>query len=751
VADLLDRLRAALASRYLVERELGRGGMATVYLARDIKHERSVAIKLLRPELASHGYRPERFLREIRTVAGLTHPNILPLHDSDDREGLLFYVMPYMVEGTLRDRLLRETRLPIMEAVRVARAIASALDYAHRHGVLHRDVKPENIFLQEGQPLVADFGVALALSACCDDLTEAGFAVGTPAYMSPEQASGDDAVDGRSDLYALACVMYEMVTGRPPFDGGNVRKTLALHATAPVPRVRPLRPEAPAALEDVLVRALAKNPEDRFTTSAAFGDALEHALSLPTPDRRGLGEGGQGRAIAVLPFVNASQDPDAEYLSDGITDELIYALGKVDGLRVISRTSVFALKGEHRDIRATGALLNVAAVLEGTVRTAGRRLRITAQLTDVLNGRLLWSERYDREMEDVFAIQDEIARTIVSTLRHTLLGDIGEPSRPRYTESVTAYSLYLRGRYHWNRRSKEGIAEAIKHFEAAIAEDPGFALAYSGLADAYALHIDYRGLTVAGGMDRAKAEARKALELDESLAEAHTSLGWVTFIYDWDWEAAAREFIRALTLNPAYATAHQWYAWLLAAMGRLEEALAQTRTAVELDPISVPIRRGLGWLYYYARQPDPAVMHLRRAIAMDPTSTENHRLLALAQMQRSSQEDAMRAVREALVLAPQSAYCLGTLGYLEGVRGRTDRTRQALGQLQALAGERYVSPVAFVMAHVGLGDVDGAFHWLAEAYEERRGWLAYLNVEPVFDLLRSDERFPALLRKVGLE
>jgi serine/threonine-protein kinase len=725
--------------------------MATVYLARDVKHDRHVAIKLLRPDLVSYGYHPERFLREIRTVAGLIHPNILPLHDSDECDGLLFYVMPYVEAGTLRDRLSRDARLPIKEAVRIATAVATGLDYAHRRDVLHRDIKPGNIFLHEGQPLVADFGVARAITECCDDLTLAGLAVGTPAYMSPEQASADDDLDGRSDLYGLACVLYEMVTGQPPFAGGNARKTMVLHAIGPVPRVRPLRGEVSEALEDVIVRGLAKDPADRFATTAAFGEALELALSQPTPSRRRLDRtGSDSRTIAVLPFANVSPHPDTEYLSDGITDELINALAKVAGLRVVSRTSVFALKGEQRDVRAIGALLDVSVVLEGTVRIAGDRLRVAAQLTDVANGRLLWSERYDREVQDVFAIQDEIAQTIVSTLRRTVLRDIGEPPPRRYTENVRAYGLYLKGRYHWNRRSPEGIAEAIRHFEAAIAEDPEYPLAYSGLADCHALQTDYRGLPVAQGMERAKAEARKALELDDSLAEAHTSLGWVTFIYDWDWESASREFGRAIALNPDYATAHQWYAWLLAAVGRLDEALAEGHVAMELDPVSVAIRRGVGWLHYYAHQPDTAVMHLRRAVVMDPTSPENHRVLALAQMQKGSYDDAAQSVREALALSPESVYARAALGYLEALRGREAEAVQLLLELQARARQHYVSPVAFVTLYVGLRDADRAFHWLEEAYRERRGWLTYLKVEPLFDPIRQEARFEQLLSRMKL-
>jgi serine/threonine-protein kinase len=751
MATLPERLAAVLQDRYSLEREIGRGGMATVYLATDRKHERRVAIKVLHPDLAAHGYHPERFLREIRIVASLTHPQILPLHDSDECEGFLYYIMPFVAGGSLRARLERDGPLPVDDTIVITRAIAAALDYAHRHDVVHRDIKPENILFNEGQPVIADFGVARAISVCCDDLTVAGVAIGTPAYMSPEQATGEEQLDARSDLYSLACVVYEMLTGTPPFTGTNVRQTMVRHAVEPPPALRSARPDIPPGVEGAILRALAKEPADRFATTVGFAEALSAPSSsaphlFPVPDAR--------RTIAVLPFVNASPDPENEYLSDGITDELINALAKVEGLRIASRTSAFALKGTSRDVRSIGASLGVSAILEGTVRKADRRLRVTAQLTNVADGRLLWSERYDREIEDVFALQDEIAGTIVQTLRHTLLGDLGELVPRRYTENVAAHNLYLKGRYYWNQRTKEGIAQAIHCFEQAIAEDPEYALAYSGLADCHAIQVDYRGIPAAEGMQRAKEEARRALALDETLAEAHTSLAWVTFIYDWDWAGAEKAFRRAIELNPRYATARQWHAWLLTALGRTEHALAEGRSALELDPASVTVRRSMGWLYYYARRYDAAAEHLRRALAMDPTSSENHRVLGLVHTQRGALDEAETALRQAL--APhrgerESAYALAALGYLQARRGDRAAAEERLRELEHRAREEYVSPVALVTILVELDRADPALDWLERAYEERRGWLAYLTVEPVLDPLRGNPRFAALVRKMRLD
>jgi eukaryotic-like serine/threonine-protein kinase len=739
-------LAAALATRYAIERELGRGGMATVYLAEDRKHRRKVAVKALRPDLAVQ-LGAERFLREIGIAALLTHPHILPLIDSGEAAGLLYYVMPYVSGESLRQRLVREQRLPIRDALRAARDVGAALDYAHRQGFVHRDIKPENILFADGHAVVADFGIARAVSAAgVESVTEAGLALGTPAYMSPEQASAERDLDVRSDLYSLACVLFEMLAGEPPFTGPHARAIIARQLTEHPRSVRALRPDTPPAVEQAIARALAKDPEDRFPTVARFIEALD-AGEAPRTEAALLGT---TRSLAVLPFVNMSPDPETDYFSDGITEELINALTKVGGLRVASRTSVFALKNKPQDVRAIGALLGVSAVLEGSVRKAGDQLRITARLTAADDGRHLWSERYDRKLDDVFAIQDELARTIVSTLRTTFLAEVTDPTPRRYTENLVAYGLYLRGRYSWNKRSAEGVREAIAYFEQAIAADPKYALAYSGLSDAYALQVDYRRVPVTEGLNRARDYARQALALDDSIAEAHTSLAWVLFIYDWDWHDAARTFRRAVELNPGYATARQWYSFVLAALGHLDQALVEGHAALELDPASVSIRRSLGWLYYYARRFDTALDHLRRAIAMNPTSQETYRLLGLALAQQGAFDQAERALREAMAIPEESSYAPAALGYVLAMRGERPAAEAILAELDVRSGSEYVSPVAFQMVHLGLGNHDQAFTWLERAYEERRGWLAYLKVEPMLDPLRSDSRFAEFVHRMRL-
>jgi serine/threonine protein kinase/tetratricopeptide (TPR) repeat protein len=740
----LTAVQEMLAGRYVVQRELGSGGMATVYLAEEVKHARPVAIKVLRPELGvSFGH--ERFLREIGIAARLSHPHLVPLLDSGEVHGHLYYVSAYVPGGSLRERLEREHRLPVADALRITAEVGAALDYAHRAGFVHRDVKPENVLFADGHALLADFGIARAFSLEDGTLmTQSGMAIGTPAYMSPEQASGEQHLDGRSDVYSLACVLYEMLTGEPPFSGGMAQTIMARHVTETPRKLRALAPDVPAAVEAAVSRALAKDPSHRFASVTAFTAALQ----MESPQGRLFPA--VTRSVAVLPFVNASSDPDNEYLSDGITDEIIDALAKVEGIRVASRTSVFALKGKPQDVRAIGALLDCTYVLEGTVRRAGQQLRVTAQLTSTDDGRLVWSQRYDRRFDDVFAIQDELARTIVDTLRATSFADLTAQPARRHTENVQAYRAYLKGRYEWNRRTQDGVAAGIRHFEEAIAADPQYALAYTGLADCYALGVDYRSVPVAEGFEAAKAYARKAIAFDDSLAEAHASLAWSLFVYDWDWSVAEQEFRRAITLDPRYAISHQWYAFLLASRGSMGDALVEAHTAVELDAGSVSARRSLGWAYYYSRRYDQARYHLEKAIAMNPIAEETYRVLGLVLAMAGELEDARRVLEEALVLPETSTYTRATLGYALARAGHRDEAHRVLTELEEHATHTYVSPVSFATVHLGLGEVERALDWTERAREERRGWLTYLRVNPIMDPMREHPRFAALVRQMGL-
>ncbi|HEY0997042.1 MAG TPA: protein kinase [Gemmatimonadaceae bacterium] len=740
-------VREALADRYDVQRVLGRGGMATVFLAEEVKHRRAVAIKVLHPEFAS-SFGADRFLREIGIAARLSHPHLVPLIDSGRAGELLYYVSAYIDGGSLRDRLREHGALGIGEALRIAAEAGAGLDYAHRAGFVHRDVKPENILFADAMALLADFGIA---RACCGDereaVTAAGLVVGTPEYMSPEQASGASDLDARSDVYSLACVLYEMLAGEPPFTAPNPRALMARHVAETPRPVRSLRPDVSDGVDAALARALAKDPGHRWSSIPAFLAALkegppprEHLTAFAT------------RSIAVLPFVNVSADANNEYLSDGITDELIGALASVDGLRVASRTSVFALKGKPIDVRSVGALLGCTVVLEGTVRGGWDRIRISASLSSTSDGRLLWSQRYDRRLDDVLAVQDEIARTIVDTLLATSFADLAPPAAAarRHTANARAYRLYLQGRYEWNRRTQEGVAAGIRFFEQAIAEDPGYALAYTGLSDCYALEVDYRSIPVHEGFAKAREFAHRAIALDDTLPEAHTSLAWVLFVHDWDWEGAAREFRRAIALDPGYATAHQWYAFLLASRGLFAESLVEAHTAVELDAGSVSARRSLGWAYYYARRFDPARHHLERAIAMNPNAEETFRVLGLTLAVEGRHAEAIEVLEEAVGMEGAGAYTRATLGYAYARGGRRRDAEAILAALLELAKTEYVTPVALSTLCLGLDRTDEALDWLEAAKRDRRGWLAYLTVNPIFDPLRALPRFHALVREMRL-
>ena len=748
MSTLPDALQTALGDRYGVERELGRGGMATVYLAQDRRHSRQVAIKVLDAAGRTTNMDADRFLREIRISANLVHPGIVPLFDSGECNGTLYYVMPYIASETLGAVLERQGRLDADVALRMTAALAKALDYAHRQGVVHRDIKPANIFLHEGEPLLADFGVARALFSlgnASDTQTALGFTVGTPRYMSPEQAAAERDIDGRSDQYSLACVLYETLTGEPPFTG-DTRSLTVQHLIEPPPSIRRLRPDLPEGVDVAIRRALAKDPNERFPSVGEFAAALTRSV----PQRPRVNKAGEC-TVAVLPFVTVGSEPDTEYLSDGLTDELIGALARVEGLKVAARTSVFRYKGQPLDVRRIAQELGVECVIEGSVRRSGQRLRVTARLMDALDGQLRKSLRFDRDANDMFALEDELSAAIVDALRPTLLSTAVHVTPRRYTANADAYRLYLRGRFAWNKRTFEDTAEAIKYFEAAIAEDPTYALAYSGLADAHALQLDYRNVPVAEGMARAKEYARKALELDEGLAEAHASLGWVLFIHDWEWQESLTHFERAVTLSPRYATGHQWYSFPLVALGQFERALTAVQTAVELDPGSVSVRRSRGGVAYYARQYRDAITHLERAVDMNPTSEETHRSLGLTYLQLGEPQRAEAAFREGLLYTPESGYSLAGLGGALFRQGRAGEAHDVQRELEARAKAGYVSTAAFVILHALLGNVDEAIDWLEKARAERRGFVAYIGVNPTLDSLRGSPRFTALQTALGLE
>src|SRR6266516_2783538 len=713
LTTLLARLQAAVADHYSVACEIGRGGMATVYRGDDLKLERRVAIKLLHPQLAT-GLGVERFLREIKTAAALSHPHIVPLFDSGESSGLLFYVMPYIEGETLRGLLTREGSLPIEDAVRIACEVLEALGYAHAHGVVHRDIKPENIIFSAGRALVTDFGIARAVTAASLEPLTIDGAVGTPAYMSPEQVSQSPQLDGRSDIYSLGCTLYEMLTGSVPFTGPTAQAVMA---------------------------ALAKVPADRFATAGQFARALN------APDEATLdGEGGE--SIAVLPFANLSGDPDFEYFSEGIAEEIINALTHLPGLRVAARTSSFAFRGQGIDLAEVGAKLKVGTVLVGSVRRAGNRLRISAQLVKVADGYHLWSERYDREMPDVFAIQDEIAKAIANRLRVTL-GEDGAPLVTPATHNLDAYHLYLKGRYYLAQRGL-GLKKALECFDQALALDPNYALAYTGLADAGTVLAEYGVAPPNVVRPKARAAVQRALELAPDLAEVHCASGALAFICDWDWPRAARDLRRAVELNPRSVTARQWLSYYLVFIeGRLEDGVAQARRALELDPLAPLLVRQLGMTLTGAGRYDEAVSSFRRAGDLAPMMFQATIHLGLVLNHLGSSDEAIGPLEVAVTTSGRHPWTLAALAVCYSSLGRQADVEAIHDELVARARREYLQSTVLAIVAASLGCTDDAFALLERACDEHDGILVYSKRYPFFRQLQADPRMARVYQRIG--
>ena len=580
----IQRLRDLLAQTYNIDRELGRGGMSAVFLAADRRHDRSVAIKVLNPELAA-SLGPERFLQEIKLAARLNHPHILPLFDSGNVDGLLYYVMPYVEGESLRERLDREQQLSIEETVHHGRAIASALDYANRQGIVHRDVKPENVMLYEGEAMVMDFGISKAVSAAGSEThTQIGMMLGTPAYVSPEQAAGESNLDGRSDQYSLACMLYEMLTGERPFDGATAQAVMAKRFTETARPLRAIRAAVPEGIERAIAKAMTIDVAGRFTTTGQFGQALA-SFSMHTPsDTMAMPQPvvSAAKSVAVLPFANMSNDPENEYFTDGMAEEIINALAKIQALRVASRTSSFAFKGKNEDIGEIGKKLKVSTVLEGSVRKMGNKLRITAQLVNVADGYHLWSERYDRDAEDVFAIQDDISQAIVKALRVILSEDEKKQIEKARVVNLEAYDFYLRGRQSLHQIRRRRLEHALQMFDKAIAIDPNYALAHAGLAACYSLlynAFDARE----SNLRQAEEASSKALEIDPELAEAHVARGLALSLSK-RFDEARGEFERAIALDPKSFDAFYWYGQRELSQGNFEHAINLFERASTIRP-----------------------------------------------------------------------------------------------------------------------------------------------------------------------
>ncbi len=765
VSAVAQSLAQALQSRYTLVRELGRGGMATVYLARDLKHDRAVALKVLRPEVAAE-LGVQRFIREIKVAAQLHHPHILPLYDSGTvaargakREpSCPYYVMPYVEGESLRERLAREGKLPLPDALRLAREIAEALDYAHRHNIVHRDIKPENVLLEEGHAVVTDFGIARAMIAAGEGgMTGVGVTVGTPAYMSPEQAMGGAELDGRSDVYSLGCVLFELLTGELPFTARSSIALMVQRWSEPAPRVRTLRADVPDAVDEAVHRALAQAPEDRFPTAAAFAEALAAASVGITsgPYARGVRPTrlpADELSIAVLPFANLSADKETEYFSDGVTEEIINALSQVPGLRVVARTSAFAFKGKDMDVRDIGGRLNVRTLVEGSVRKAGDRIRITAQLVNTADGYHLWSSTYDRTLADIFAVQDELARSIAEALQHKV-GRIDSGSLVgRPTDNPEAYTVYLRGQYFWNKRTPEGYRAAIDEFERAAALDPQFALPHAGIAYCHAmLGFDEVGVVPPSeAMPKAQAAAERALELDPLLPQAHGARAVIAFLYDWDWALADSEFARAASLGPDITAVSNWHAIFLALMGRDEEAMEIITRAQAIDPLSLINQLTVGRCHYLARRFDAAIAQLRSCLDLEPRFFLAYSAIARAYLAKGMFPEALAEVERGMSIVGRLPLLLTYVGCAHAALRQRSEALGVLDELREAATHRYVPSIYSAQIRSALGELEEAFELYDLAYHQRSGWLVFLRAEPLWDHLRPDPRFRDLLRRMRL-
>ena len=715
----IERLRAALADTYVIDRELGRGGMSAVFLAQDTKHDRWVAIKVLNLDLAA-SLGPERFLQEIRLAARLSHPHILPLFDSGSVDGMLYYVMPYVEGESLRERLDRQQQLSVEETIRHGQAIASALDYANRQGVIHRDIKPENVMLYEGEAMVMDFGIAKAVSSAgAETLTQTGMMVGTPAYVSPEQAAGVENLDGRSDQYSLACMLYEMLSGERPFSGHNPQAVMTRRLTETAKPLRNVRSTVPESVERAIAKAMSTEVTARFGTTGAFGVALSSGsmstpsdtMVIPTPVVS------TAKSVAVLPFTNMSSDPDNEYFTDGMAEEIINALTKVQALRVSSRTSSFSFKGKNEDIGEIGRKLKVSTVLEGSVRKMGNKLRIAAQLVNVADGSNLWSERYDRDMEDVFAIQDDISQAIVKALRVILSDDEKKQIEKVRAVNVEAYDYYLRGRQYFHQHRRKSLDYARQMFNKAIEIDPDYALAYAGVADCYSLlytYFDSRDFN----LRQADIASNKALELAPDLAEAHLSRG-IAVSLSKNFEEATREFETAISLDPKLFDAVSWFARMHLSQGNYEAVIRLFDRAIALRPEDYEIPR-------------------LQSQALKSLGRENEA--------EAANRRATKLVEQHLELNPDDARAL-----IIGATARAvinDPSRATEYALRAMAVDPEDPMLLYNVActYGVLGKVDECLHALEQAVSKGWGDRDWLQHDSDLDSIRNEPRYLALMR-----
>ena len=731
---------------YEVTEWLGGGGMGLVYKARDTRLHRMVALKFLPPQWSRESTAKPRFVYEARAASALDHANICTIFEiNETASGQLFIAMAYYDGETLKHKIARGP-MAVDDVIEIALQIGQGLMQAHERGIVHRDIKPDNVIVtSEGVVKIVDFGLAKLSER--DDIIRTGATLGTVAYMSPEQAQGDE-VDHRTDLWSLGVLLHEMLTGERPFKGPYEAAIIyGIINEDPVP-LEKVRPNLPPLFGHIVHNLLRKDPKQRYPNMAAFVNDLlllrDGSAALRTPKAPKP----RSTSIAVLPFTNMSADPENAYFCEGLAEELINALTQLSGLHVAARTSSFAFQDHHEDIQSIGKKLKVATVLEGSVRKAGKRLRITAQLIDTSDGYHLWSDRYDRVLDDVFAIQDEITLAIVEKLKPKLLQDEKGILGKRATHNLDAYNLYLKGRYHWNRRNKTALQRAVQYFQQALSIDPEYAHAYVGLADCYTMKGFYGYLPPRETFPKAETAAKAALARDPDLAEAYIPLGAVHALYHHDWEAAEAALLHALSLNPNLANAHHLYAgWILSPTGRMTDAVNEERVAQKIEPFSLVINAVMAYVFFWARRPEQALEEARKTLDMDADFWLGLTALGLAHEQLEAFDEAIEAFERAIASAQRVPLLLGMLGHALAGSGRTAEARALLEELQTMEP---TPAFDLAMVHLGLGEHEQALDHLERAYDERSTWLVYLNVDPRFAPLYAEPRFQALRRKMRL-
>jgi serine/threonine-protein kinase len=772
-------------SHYRIVSKIGEGGMGEVYLAQDTKLDRKVALKILPADVAAHPDRMKRFVQEARAASSLNHPNIITIHEIGETASGHFIATEFIEGETLRERMSRGG-VELGDTLDIVLQVASALTAAHGAGIVHRDIKPENIMLRrDGIVKVLDFGLAKLVEQAPLDAeaetrmqvrTQAGVIVGTAAFMSPEQARGQE-VDARSDIWSLGCVLYEMLTRQQPFRGDTTTDVLAniIHREPPSILIR--CPDAPAELERIIIRAVCKNKAERYQTPnelladlkqlqkrLEFEAELERSSS---PDKETEAqtqiiraamtvETGISNSVAVLPFANLSVDAENEYFCDGLADELLNSLAKIGDLKVAARTSAFSFKGKNVNVSEVGERLGVKNVLEGSVRKSGNRLRISVQLVNASDGFHLWSERYDREMQDIFELQDEITLSVTDALKVRLLGKDRAVVLKRYTDDAEAYELFLKGRYYYYKYSAEGWRRAIEFFEKAIEKEPNYAPAYAGMTSSWGFLWFLGFLPAEQAVPQMKAAAIKALEMDENLAEAHLSQAMISFFYDWEWQKAEQEFKRAIALDQHNAEALSFYSMFLGFEERFDEAIDQGGRALAIDPLSTLINMNVGWTYFSAGLFDKTLDQVGKMIEVEPDFYGCYWLRGAIYLSEGEYDNAVNELKKAVSLGGRQIV-LADLGSAYGLAGKKDEATAILGQLLEMRQREYVPAICMARIYSRIGENDKAIDWLEKAFEERNGEMVFLKGEidgaaqgDSLNSLGNDPRTIDLLQKMNL-